>query len=198
MESRPLRVALVSPSALTRAGLRVLLGEDFAVTLETADLRIASRSDAELIVLDEAGLIETNLELHAVLLVSSDLEAVKRLRSLGPRSWGTVALEGEAPSLRAAARAVMHGLIVLPDSRLLEPLRRADDSGTLELESLTNRELEVLHALVEGLPNKRIAAELHVAESTVKYHLEGIYGKLGVRSRSQAVRAALQRGLVML
>lgn len=194
MESRPLRVALVSPNGLTRAGLRALLGEDFAVTLETTQLLIATRSDAELIVLDEGALMETNLELHAVLLLSTDERAVNQLRSLAPRSWGAIAPDSEAPSLRAAARAVAQGLIVLPpELKLLEPLRRLAD-----LEALTSRELEVLHALVEGLPNKRIAAELHIAESTVKYHLEGIYAKLGVRSRSQAVRVALERGLVML
>ena len=194
MESRPLRVALVSPNGLTRAGLRALLGEDFAVTLETTQLLIATRSDAELIVLDEGALMETNLELHAVLLLSTDERAVNQLRSLAPRSWGAIAPDSEAPSLRAAARAVAQGLIVLPpELKLLEPLHRLAD-----LEALTSRELEVLHALVEGLPNKRIAAELHIAESTVKYHLEGIYAKLGVRSRSQAVRVALERGLVML
>ena len=172
----------------------MLLGEDFAVVMETPDLRIASRSDAELIVLDEDALTETNLEPCAVLLLSGSAAAVNRLRSLAPRSWGAIAPDSEAPTLRAAAQAVAQGLIVLPpDLKLLEPLRHLAD-----LEALTSRELEVLHALVEGLPNKRIAAELHIAESTVKYHLEGIYGKLGVRSRLQAVRVALERGLVML
>lgn len=174
--------------------MRVLLGDDFAVTLETTQLLTATRSDAELIVLDEGALIEANLELHAVLLLSTSEESVNRLRSLAPRSWGAAALDSEAPALRAAARAVAQGFIVLPpDLKLLEPLRRTDD-----LEALTNRELEVLRTLVEGLPNKRIATELHIAESTVKYHLEGVYAKLGVRSRSQAVRAAFERGLVML
>jgi DNA-binding NarL/FixJ family response regulator len=139
------------------------------------------------------------LELHAVLLLSSDLETIQHLRSLAPRSWGAVAPEGEAPALRAAAQAVAQGFIVLPpELKLLEPLRRTDTLTAPDGEALTTRELEVLHALVEALPNKRIATELHIAESTVKYHLEGIYAKLGVRSRSQAVRAALKRGLVML
>ena len=174
--------------------MRVLLGEDFAVILETPHLPTASRSDAELIVLDEDALTETYLEPHAVLLLSIGAQAVNQLRSLAPRSWGAAALDSEAPALRAAARAVALGFIVLPpDLKLLEPTRRTDHSQTL-----TSRELEVLHALVEGLPNKRMATELHIAESTVKYHLEGIYAKLGVRSRSQAVRAAFERGLVML
>lgn len=177
----------------------MLLGEDFSVMLETADLRTASRSDAELIVLIEDALAEADLEQHAVLLLSSDLQAVRHLRRLAPRSWGATSPDSEAPKLRAAARAVARGLIVLPpELELLEPLHRTGHLDGLDLEALTTRELEVLHSLVEGLPNKRIATELNIAESTVKYHLEGIYAKLGVRSRSQAVRAALERGLVML
>jgi LuxR family maltose regulon positive regulatory protein len=54
-------------------------------------------------------------------------------------------------------------------------------------EPLTERELEVLHLLAEGLSNKEIARRLVVAPSTVKQHLKNIYGKLDVHSRTQAV-----------
>jgi LuxR family maltose regulon positive regulatory protein len=54
-------------------------------------------------------------------------------------------------------------------------------------ESLTERELEVLHLLAQGLSNKEIASRLVVAPSTVKQHLKNIYGKLDVHSRAQAV-----------
>ncbi|NJK46420.1 MAG: response regulator transcription factor, partial [Pleurocapsa sp. SU_196_0] len=89
---------------------------------------------------------------------------------------------------------IMQGFVVLPvELNILEPLRVSGD-----LEPLTNRELEVLRFLTEGMANKRIALELGIAESTVKYHLEGVYAKLEVRSRSQALRVALERGLVVL
>lgn len=190
----PLRTALVSPSGLTRAGLRAMLGEDFAIILETAQLITATHSDAELIVLDADSLIDANLEHHAVLLLSTERSAIHHLRSLEPKSWGALPAIESAEALRTAARGVAEGFIVFPsDLNLLEPLRHNDD-----LETLTARELEVLRLLVEGLPNKRIATELHIAESTVKYHLEGIYAKLEVRSRSQAVRVALERGMIVL
>jgi DNA-binding NarL/FixJ family response regulator len=194
VEARTIRTALVSPSSLTRAGLRALLGEEFAIVLETGALLTATHSDAELIVLDADALVETNLERHAVILLSTERGAVNHLRSLEPKSWGALPIEESAEGLRTAARGVAEGFIVFPpDLEILEPIRQDAD-----LESLTVRELEVLRLLVEGLPNKRIATELRIAESTVKYHLEGIYAKLSVRSRSQAVRMALKRGLVVL
>jgi LuxR family maltose regulon positive regulatory protein len=55
------------------------------------------------------------------------------------------------------------------------------------VDPLTQRELEVLQLLAEGLSNKEIAGKLIVAPSTVKQHLKNIYGKLDVHSRTQAV-----------
>jgi two-component system, NarL family, nitrate/nitrite response regulator NarL len=194
MQMRTLRVTLCSPSSATRAGLRVLLGEEVAIVAESARLLSAVHTDADLIVLDADALEETNLEGCAVLLLSDDPAQIHLLRRLAPHPWGAVSADAEPSALRAAARAVSEGFVVLPgDVALLEPVRVVDD-----LEPLTPRELEVLRLLVEGLPNKRIGLELGIAESTVKYHLEGIYAKLNVRSRSQALRTALERGLVLL
>lgn len=61
---------------------------------------------------------------------------------------------------------------------------------------LTEKERLVLEALVEGQRNKEIAAGMGLSERTVKAHLTGIYNKLGVDTRAQAVAAALERGLI--
>lgn len=65
-------------------------------------------------------------------------------------------------------------------------------------EPLTARELEVLELLAEGLPNKSIADRLHISDQTVKFHVSSICGKLGVRNRTSAVRAAVRRGILTL
>lgn len=65
-------------------------------------------------------------------------------------------------------------------------------------EGLSPRELEVLTQIVAGASNKEIMAALHMSQSTVKHHLERIFAKLGVNDRTQAVTAAVQRGIVLL
>lgn len=69
------------------------------------------------------------------------------------------------------------------------------DQGGL-IEPLSDRELEVLHLLEQGLTNKEIARQLMIATTTVKSHTRSIYGKLGVNNRTQAISKA--RGLGIL
>jgi two-component system, NarL family, response regulator len=64
--------------------------------------------------------------------------------------------------------------------------------------SLTAREAEILTALVDGRSNKELASQLFVSEDTVKFHLKGIFQKLGVLDRTQAVVAAVKQGIVKL
>jgi DNA-binding CsgD family transcriptional regulator len=65
-------------------------------------------------------------------------------------------------------------------------------------ESLSQRELEVLHCVTEGSPNKEIALRLAISQNTVKVHLRNIYHKLGVSSRTEATMVAIQQGIVQL
>jgi len=65
-------------------------------------------------------------------------------------------------------------------------------------EALTPREHEVLELAALGLSNHSIAARLAISDHTVKFHLASVYGKLGVRSRTAAVRRGLSRGLITI
>jgi LuxR family maltose regulon positive regulatory protein len=69
------------------------------------------------------------------------------------------------------------------------------ESGAI-LEPLTERELEILRLLSTGLSNKEIADILVIAVSTVKSHINGLYGKLGTHRRTEAVAIARDRGLL--
>ncbi|HID34522.1 MAG TPA: response regulator transcription factor [Anaerolineae bacterium] len=60
------------------------------------------------------------------------------------------------------------------------------------LQQLTKREREVLDLVVAGLNNAAIARRLFISERTVKYHIGNIYGKLGVKNRTEAVLVALK------
>jgi DNA-binding CsgD family transcriptional regulator len=61
---------------------------------------------------------------------------------------------------------------------------------------LTPRELDVLHLLVKGMSNRAIGEALHLSHRTVNFHLDNIYSKLGVQTRTEAAVFALSNGLV--
>jgi LuxR family maltose regulon positive regulatory protein len=61
---------------------------------------------------------------------------------------------------------------------------------------LSERETEVLTELVQGSPNKVIARALQMTENTVKFHLKNVFQKLGVKHRTEAIRAAREQGLI--
>jgi DNA-binding NarL/FixJ family response regulator len=65
-------------------------------------------------------------------------------------------------------------------------------------QALTHREVEVLRETARGLANKEIAQKLAISEHTVKDHLKSILGKLHVADRTEAVTAAVQRGIIEL
>lgn len=87
-------------------------------------------------------------------------------------------------ALAPTIRAMLAGQIAVPQAR-----RREVDRPTL-----SNREKQVLGMVVMGKSNKAIAAELFLAESTVKCHLSSAFAKLGVRSRNEAADLVLQSG----
>jgi DNA-binding NarL/FixJ family response regulator len=65
-------------------------------------------------------------------------------------------------------------------------------------EELTPRELQVLQLLGKGLANKQIGDHLNISEHTIKDHLKSVFGKLQVVDRTEAVTAAIQRGIIHL
>ncbi len=100
-------------------------------------------------------------------------------------------LSGEA--LISKLNEVMDGETYPPPSHG-EPATSDPDSVS-DTRPLTRREREVLSHLSLGLSNKEIARRLTIEEVTVRLHLRGIFRKLGVHNRTQAVRHALDHGL---
>jgi DNA-binding NarL/FixJ family response regulator len=111
------------------------------------------------------------------------------------------------PRLVRAGLVVMGEAAVQPgelpdgiDAVVVAPAWRGDDGGdeASAPESLTARERDVLALVAEGLPNKAIAAALGISDQTVKFHVAAIIGKLGAANRTDAVRRAVRRGLVVI
>jgi DNA-binding CsgD family transcriptional regulator len=109
---------------------------------------------------------------------------------------GTFAIAGTFPDL-ASARAAAVGV----DAFLIANAARSgleDGADPGYVEPLTEREVEVLGLLAEGLSNKRIAARLGISDQTVKFHVASISGKLGTHTRTETVRRAVRSGLITL
>jgi LuxR family maltose regulon positive regulatory protein len=76
------------------------------------------------------------------------------------------------------------------------PASRRPDQAEELIEPLSPRELEVLHLLADGLSNQEIAGRLYLSLRTIKFHTSNIYGKLGVKSRTEAIARGRALGLL--
>jgi DNA-binding CsgD family transcriptional regulator len=103
--------------------------------------------------------------------------------------------EATPAQITAAAAALDAGLHV-GTSNHAPQTEEQDDFAILD--SLTERELEVLNLVAEGLSNLEIAKRLGVSRNTVKFHVSSIIGKLGATSRTEAVTVGLRRGLIIV
>lgn len=83
------------------------------------------------------------------------------------------------------------------DSEVLAKAELAENSVSL-VEGLTDREVDVLTQAARGLTNKEIGKALFISDRTVQGHLQNIYQKLGVTTRTEAVTSGLARGLISL
>ena len=120
---------------------------------------------------------------------------------MGDRRYGRQGNVIAAQQLVAAVRAAATGDSLIEPAitqrlveRFVEPVQPHELPP--ELAALTDRELDVLRLIARGLSNAEIAAELVVAETTVKTHVARVLTKLGVRDRVQAVVVAYETGFV--
>jgi DNA-binding NarL/FixJ family response regulator len=98
----------------------------------------------------------------------------------------------------AEVSSVADVIISARDAAIATRATSRDDDDTPAGVLLSNRERQVLGLLADGLGNKQIAARLGISTNTVKTHLELLFDKLGVSSRTEAVATAARRGLLLL
>ncbi len=196
-----IRVGVLATGMTMRVGLREVLR-----TLPDIDVAAeASSSEAlpplDVLVVASADLL-TDLAADSppVLLLTDMPEETVRLTDFPV--WGALPLEAGAEAISAAVHALAEGLWTGSPALvrgLVSPRPLAALEGAEEVvDPLTGREREVLQLTAEGLANKQIAAALQISENTVKFHLSSLYTKLGVTSRTEAVRVGARRGLVVL
>ena len=81
-------------------------------------------------------------------------------------------------------------------TRLMDGYKKLATEDNQVKNRLTNREVELLHLMVDGTSNKGIAEKLFISENTVKYHIRNILQKLDVQNRTEAVGLAIKKGLL--
>jgi LuxR family maltose regulon positive regulatory protein len=129
--------------------------------------------------------------------------ALERALSLAePEGYVRVFVD-EGPSMAPLLyEAAARGIAPQYTSRLLAALPAAEPASKFQklpvemVEPLSERELEVLQLIAEGLSNQEVAQRLFITLGTVKWHTSNIYGKLGVKNRTQAVAQARALGIL--
>jgi DNA-binding NarL/FixJ family response regulator len=102
--------------------------------------------------------------------------------------------------LATLVRQVAGGAVLIGGNRLASAFSSPGQPAPIAEErkpthGLTQRELEVLNLVAQGMSNADIARVLFITTKTVKYHLTAIFGKLGVRNRTEAAASAIAMGL---
>ncbi len=215
----PIRVLLVDDQRLMRDGLRTLL------ELED-DLCVVGEAGTGVEALDRYPAVRPDVVLMDVRMpVMDGVEATRRLMERWPNGRVIIVTtfdddEYVFDGLRAGARGYLlkdvsggelaeairtvaaGGALIEPSvarkvlaefSRLAPPARPAADALP---EPLSEREIEILHLVADGLTNREIALRLSLAHGTVKNYVTSILGKIGARDRTQAALRARELGLL--
>jgi DNA-binding NarL/FixJ family response regulator len=189
-----------------RIGLREILSRqsDIKVIGETVDLASVNENETEVAVLasvSSARLLESK-PAFAILFLTDDIQSVRTVLNSSSQAWGVLSADATEDELVAAIRAMGEGLWVGAPGLVRDLLRmsgRRESSGDdSPVEPLTAREMEVLQFMAQGLANKQIALVLGISEHTVKFHLSSLYAKLGISSRTEAVKRGIELGLISL
>jgi len=211
-----IRVLVVDDQALVRSGFRMILEEreDIDVVGEAENGReaveAALRTSPDVVLMDvrmpdldgieaTARILSARPEARVLILTTFDLDEYVA-RALRAGASGFLLKDVRPTQLVEAIRVVAGGDALLAPTvtrRLLDRFADTlDSSPPPSLESLTDREREILKLVAEGLSNAEIAERLVVGESTVKTHVSAVLRKLQLRDRVQMVIAAYDAGLV--
>lgn len=207
-----IHVMLVDDEPLIRHGLSYLLSsyDDIQVVAEAANS-------------EEALALYRQYKIDVVLMdmrmpIMDGCEATKRLKAEFPEvkvlvvttfnddtyitkaiSYGAMGylLKDSTPSLIAdSIRSVMNGGFVTDVEMIHEVVSSKRQKANIDQYDLTDRELELMRYMADGLSNKEIGTLLHLSEGTVKNSVTTLLSKLGLKDRTQVVAFAFRNGLV--
>lgn len=212
-----IRVLLVDHLALFRQGVEALLRS-------APDVEVVGTAGTARETLERAGRLKPDVVVMDVRLPGGGVGLIRELGRRCPEAKVLVLTDDDSPETAAlaaeagaagyvlkdiAAQDLLNGIRyaangkAMVNPRLVRELlarvavtRRAASRDAARARGLSEREIEVLAKLGEGLSDREIASALSVSEATVKTHLRAVYRKLGVRNRAQAVAFAFSCGLI--
>ena len=212
-----IKIVLIDDHTLFRSGIKALLArqEDCEVIGEAADglsgVKLVEQSQPDVVLLDLdmpvmngrealAQILSSRPEQVVVMLtVSEDSEDLTECMRLGARGFLLKNINADF-LVDAVKKAAAGDNVFSPEmtARLVQSLINPHPSTTTgALETLTQRELEILGYLAVGCSNKVIARKLDLAESTIKVHVQNILRKLELTSRVQAAVYAVQHKVAL-
>ncbi|GIG48440.1 response regulator [Dactylosporangium siamense] len=211
-----IRVLVADDQALVRTGFRMILEntDDMQVVGEAGDgaraaaMALDLRPDVVLMDIRMPGvdgveatrrICAAGLQTRVMVLTTFDLDEYV-YAALRAGASGFLLKDTLAGDLLSAVRVVARGDAVVAPSVTRRLLERHIGTGPAPaptaLDTLTDREREVLSLIARGLSNLEIAARLHLTEGTVKTHVSRVLAKLDLRDRVQAVVHAYESGLI--
>jgi two-component system, NarL family, response regulator DevR len=221
----PIRVFIIEDHRVVAEGLEMLLGDSTGLTVvasaSTASeaKHTASRVDFDVALMDfrlpDGSGADAAVALRAirpqasVVFLSADESEESLLAAVEAGAAGYLLKSGAGSQVVDAIRRAAEGEILIPSQRLAalllsqrERLRAASERERSEREEerllgdLTQRELEVLELIVQGLDNKSIGRRLSIGTGTVRAHVQHLLQKLGAHSKLEVAAWAVQQGLI--
>ncbi len=214
----PFLVLVVERNRLFREGLkRIFEGSPFEVRREAGnfdeilgtpndeippDLVLTDLAENGANFVEQISTLRSRLPGLRIVVLTDRISNASLATALDAGVDGYLLKDMSADALQQSLRLVMLGEKVFPTGlahlliagRLKEP-GRTNGLAQLATPGLSDREVEILTCLLNGMSNKVIANQLHISEGTVKVHLKGILKKINVRNRTQAAIWAINNGI---
>lgn len=206
-----MKVAITDDHRVVREGIRYMLGDAPGIEVvgeaESGEeiLALVASEPVDVVLLDVRmpgmGGLDVLERLNAtapqvrVLMLSMHDQLAYVRRSIELGAAGYVLKSAGRDELLTALRVAAEGGTYLP-SELMEPLVASMTGGVRSSGRLSPRERQVLQLVADGYENKQVATELEISEATVKTYLRGVFDRLDVSSRAEAVAVGLRLGVI--